>query len=891
MTSFRFSRMALLGSAAIAALAGTAVQAQDTQLDSTSSGMRYDGAGRLVGVISPDPDGAGPLLFSATRTYYDPAGLIVRVETGELSGWQPNSVAPSNWPGFRILKTERFYYDTLSQRVKAEVAGSDGVTVAVTQTNYDRGGREGCSAVRMNPAAFATTPLSACDLGTAGSNGKDRISRKLYDAAGQLVQVRAGVGTSLEEPYTTYTYTWNGKQQTVIDANGNRAQFEYDSLDRLRRWYFPSTARTANFDGSSATSAVNTAGLINSADYEEYGYDANGNRTSLRKRDGQTITYTIDNLNRVSHKGGATVVGVDYTYDLRGLQLSASFTAGSEGVQATYDGFGRVQSNTSTMGGGSRQLSYGYDNNGNRTRVTHPDANFVTYNYDKLNRPDCILRSTTGDCTAAPAGSMLVDYAYNDRGLPSAMNGAVTTSLGYDNVGRFTSLSNNIAASAWNSSWTFAYNSASQIVSNDRSNDAFAFTAFVNADRPYLTNGLNQYTAAGAASFCYDANGNLTADGASVYRYDAENRLVERRSQGANNANCAALTYTGELKASLRYDPLGRLFQVTSGSGAVTRFLNDGDAMVAEYDGANNLLSRYVHGSDAKRDDPIVWYDGPGFSQANERHLRTDWQGSIVLITDATGSNVNAVNRYDEFGIPNCPIVGGLPDCSQPGANQGRFQYTGQAWIAELGMYYYKARIYSPTLGRFLQTDPIGYKDQVNLYAYTSNDPLNKMDFTGTDMTFIWAQRPNAAELQQFSEQIDQLASTETGAKLLADLYSSDRTVTVVLKTRGPTQTQAKDRRAAGDGRGSDSTVEWNIWDRTSGKDEAGSTRTEPFVNFAHDLDHARTNAQGKRTEGNTVVDFFRTIPLVEQHAVKVENQVRLEHGLKLRLEYFGYTQ
>src|SRR3546814_16815108 len=79
----------------------------------------------------------------------------------------------------------------------------------------------------------------------------------------------------------------------------------------------------------------------------------------------------------------------------------------------------------------------------------------------------------------------------------------------------------------------------------------------------------------------------------------------------------------------------------------------------------------------------MVWYEGAAASNATRRYLHANHQGSIVAVANASGAGI-AINAYDEYGIPES-------------TNVGRSQYTGPAWLPELGMYHYKDRIYSPS--------------------------------------------------------------------------------------------------------------------------------------------------------------------------------------------------
>jgi RHS repeat-associated protein len=492
-----------------------------------------------------------------------------------------------------------------------------------------------------------------------------------YDIAGRILRVDE------DSNLTDYFYDSLGRLEDVIDQESRAVSYNYDNLSRRTQITYPDDARV------------------------EYVYDAMSRLTDIK--------YDDD-----TGDANPAVILAHYDYD----ELSRR-----KGLYYNYDGDSLY--NEANVDG---RITYDYED-----KITDPPTNNSLGNRIHYIDQD-INNDGTNDIIAA--------YTYDKVGnvKTKSLDGADPHLYLYDNIYQLTEDQDTQANGD-------KYNWFHNVVGNwlqFKLNDTTQ-TEFSTYDSTGTTeNLLNQYSSVGPPSpgtrtdYTYDDNGNLTNDGTRVFVYDAHNRLL---SVGFGDTLCE---YT--------YDAAGRRIskKVTDTTGpTVTSYIEycyDGDQVIAEYvdndfDGDVDYLARkFIYGPGI--DEPIcmMTYNAAG-AETGRYWYHFDALGSVMALSQYNSGNGDAsiVERYEysAFGETivcdgnGTPRASNVSDYGNPTLFTGRRYDPETATATQHGLYYYRARVYSPESGRFLQPDPIGYVDSMNIYAYCGNNPIGLVDPMG----------------------------------------------------------------------------------------------------------------------------------------------------------------
>jgi RHS repeat-associated protein len=247
-------------------------------------------------------------------------------------------------------------------------------------------------------------------------------------------------------------------------------------------------------------------------------------------------------------------------------------------------------------------------------------------------------------------------------------------------------------------------------------------------------------------SYGYDLNGNRTqVDGVTIATTDAQDRLT------AYGSKSYAYTRSGELSSKTdnttsqttlyTYDPLSSLRNVTLPDGTQIDYVIDGQnrrvgkqvngvltqgwlyadqlRIVAELDGASNVVSRFVYGSKVNVPDYMT-------RNGITYRILSDHLGSPRLVVDTTTGQVVQRTDYDEWGNVTNEVLA-------PGWLPIPFGFAGGLYDRDTKLVRFGARDYDPEVGRWTTTDPIGFLGGTpDLFVYGIGDPINSIDYRGT---------------------------------------------------------------------------------------------------------------------------------------------------------------
>lgn len=503
----------------------------------------------------------------------------------------------------------------------------------------------------------------------------NRTINYVVDSLGRRIATRDALGN-----VTLLQYDTNGRVLSATDALNQTTMRNYDGNGNLLSVTLPNTG-VINYAYDNRNRLITRTDAMNQS--ESWTYDGMGNVLTHTDRKGQITDVSYDTLNRKSLVSYADGSGVQANYDA-GNRLTSLTDSTNGTLSWGYDGLDRMTSASSPQG----SISYTYDAAGRRTSMTVAAQATASYTYDNANH-----------LTGITQGSETVQLAYDadSRRATLTLPNGVTVAYGYDTASELTGLTYTQSNGTSLGNLAYGYDADGRIISKS---GTFATDVLPTATTQPATFDLNdRKTSFNGQPLTYDANGNLTSDGTNAYTWNARNQLSQI-SQGSN------------IQLSFSYDALGRRINKTV-QGTTTQFLYDGNNAVQESQG--NTVNPILVGLGI--DERFARNDVTG-----RTYFLMDLLNSTIALTDPTGA-IKQKYSYDPYGnvTPSDTTTG----FTNP------YQYTGRE-ADTAGLYYYRARYYSPMLGGFISEDPIGFAGgQASFYAYVSGDPIAFIDRFG----------------------------------------------------------------------------------------------------------------------------------------------------------------
>jgi RHS repeat-associated protein len=558
---------------------------------------------------------------------------------------------------------------------------------------------------------------------TSATDAKSQTTQLQYDALNRVIQItRAdnsvvsfsydlgtyGIGhlTGMTDPSgsTSWSYDQNGhviSKTSVVGSTTLTTAYSYDGNGRIVSMTLPSGKivgymwLNGQIVGLTLTAKKTTSPLVSNITYQPFGGPLNwtlGNGEAVGRVYDQDGRITADPIETVAYDAGSEVT----SRTLGGASVFGDTQAFG------YDSLQRVTS-YSGMGG---TIAFAYDPSGNRIRrvdngtptnyAIDPASNrILSQDHTALNAPNAAVAELI--VVGIPSIAISVTPEAIEQSQSATLAWSVTDATSCTASGNWsgTEPMSGSQMVTPTSAGTYTYTLTCTGIGGSASSSAVLTVS-------PLPKGTTLYN--------YDGNGSLMSDGAFQYSYDVAGRLITAEKTPAGST-------TPSVDSTYTYNGLSQRVQMNTLSGGTITLL---------YDESGHLLGNYTNGTIGTE---TVWLWGMPVAVVKPTatyFVHADYLNTPRQIDNASRQ---AVWTWE-------PVAFGANAPNTDPLNTGtafdyKLRFPGQIADAEPGLRYNYYRDYDPSLGRYVQSDPMGLLAGVNTFAYVDENPVSEEDPLG----------------------------------------------------------------------------------------------------------------------------------------------------------------